>query len=82
MSQKKILRENCWEQFLNFGRNLSKVKKVHAFRKKSANNELNIFFLNNIEENFLRYKNQTKFNQKLKAKEKYPGNPGRDNFYM
>ena len=32
----------------------SKRKKVHAFQKKNISNELNIFFLNKIEEDFLR----------------------------
>ena len=35
-------------------RNLSKLEKVHAFQKKNASNKLNIFFLNKIEEDFLR----------------------------
>ena len=33
----------CWKEFLD----------VHAFQKKNASNELNIFFLNKIEEDFL-----------------------------
>ena len=32
----------------------SKLQKVHVFQKKNANNELNIFFLNKIDEAFLR----------------------------
>ena len=32
----------------------SKLEKVHAFQKQNASNELNIFFLNKIEEDFLR----------------------------
>ena len=31
----------------------SKPEKEHAFQKKNAKNELNIFFLNKIEEEFL-----------------------------
>ena len=55
---KQIPEENferkCWEQFLNFHeRNLSKFEQVHGFQKKNASNELNICFLNKIEEDFL-----------------------------
>ena len=35
-------------------RNLSKLKKADAFKKQNASNELNIFFLIKIEEDFLR----------------------------
>ena len=31
-----------------------KLLKVHVFQKKNASNELNIFFLNKIDEAFLR----------------------------
>ena len=55
MSQKKISRKKGWEYFLNFQQiNLSKLEKVHVFQKKDAINELNIFFLNKVEEDFLR----------------------------
>ena len=47
--------KQIWEYFLDFQqRNLSKLEKVHAFQKQNASNELNIFFLNKIEEDFLR----------------------------
>ena len=35
-------------------RNLSKLDKVYAFQKQNASNESNTFFLNKIEEEFLR----------------------------
>ena len=41
-------------QLLIIRHKLSKLEKVHAFQKKIASNELNIFFLNKIEEDFLR----------------------------
>ena len=53
-SYKKFWREKCREQFLDFQeRNLSKHETVHAFQKKNASNELNIYFLNKIEDDFL-----------------------------
>ena len=50
----------------------SKLEKVQIFEKENANNDLKIFFLDKIKEFFtinLSYinKNQTKFNQNVKA---------------
>ena len=51
----KFSKEKCWEQFLDFQqRNPSKIEKVHTFQKKNASNELNIFFINKIEEDLLK----------------------------
>ena len=40
------------EKFLDFQQRNSRLEKIHAFQKKNASNELNIFFLNNIKEDF------------------------------